>query len=233
MSEWQHCASTAGSVSNARGRHRFFNEERPLKTFSDTMRPRNHRRMFLGQMLRRPGRIGAVSPSSTALARTMTRELSAETGGVVELGGGTGRITEAILARGVAQDRLAVFETNPVFADLLRQRFAMAHVVNLDARHIDETPLADVGAVISGLPMLAIPGRDQKAILEGAFRLMRAGGVFVQFTYGWRIPIERGVREALGLVWIKSRWVMGNLPPAQVYWFRLAAARQVDDTRPG
>ncbi|HUV32634.1 MAG TPA: SAM-dependent methyltransferase [Devosiaceae bacterium] len=193
-----------------------------MNTVSDTMRPRNHRRMFLSQMLRRPGRIGAVSPSSAALGRAMTRELLPETGGVVELGGGTGKITEAILARGVAEDRLAVFETNPVFADLLRQRFATAHVLTLDARRIAEAPITDVGAVISGLPMLAIPGRDQFAILEGAFSLMRRGGVFVQFTYGWRIPIEREVREALGLEWTKSRWVLGNLPPAQVYWFRRA-----------
>ena len=195
-------------------------------TMSETMRPRNHRRMFIGQMLRRPGRIGAVSPSSAALGRTMTRELSPETGDVVELGGGTGKITEAILARGVPEDRLAVFETNPAFADLLRQRFPIAHVLTLDARRIAEAPLTDVGAVISGLPMLAIPGRDQLAILDGAFRLMRPGGVFVQFTYGWRTPIERKVREALGLEWAKSRWVLGNLPPAQVYWFRRTDAKK-------
>jgi phosphatidylethanolamine/phosphatidyl-N-methylethanolamine N-methyltransferase len=173
-------------------------------------------------MLRRPGRTGAVSPSSAALARTMARELSPETGAVVELGGGTGNITEAILARGVPEDRLAIYETNPAFADLLRQRFATAQVLTLDARTIAEAPLTDVGAVVSGLPMLAIPGRDQHTILDGAFRLMRPGGVFIQFTYGWRPPIERKVRAALGLKWTKSRWVLGNLPPAQVYWFRQA-----------
>lgn len=198
-----------------------------MKTVSNTMRPRDHRRMFLGQMLRRPGRIGAVSPSSSALARTMTRDLSPETGAVVELGGGTGKITEAILARGVPEDRLAIFETNPVFADLLRQRFPTAHVLTLDARCITEVPLPDVGAVISGLPMLAIPGNDQQTILESAFSLMRPDGVFVQFTYGWRTPIETGVREALGLEWTKSRWVLGNLPPAQVYWFRKAGQETV------
>jgi len=164
------------------------------------MRPRNHRRVFLGEMLRRPGRTGAVSPSSQALARTMTRELSPETGAVVELGGGTGKITEAILARGVPGERLAVYETNPLFADLLRERFPAVHVLTLDARRVAETPLTDVGAVVSGLPMLAIPGADQRAILEGAFRLMRPGGVFIQFTYGWRTPIEFNC-VIIGLDW--------------------------------
>ena len=192
------------------------------------MRPRNHRRMFLGEMLRRPGRIGAVSPSSAALGRVMTRELSPEAGAVVELGGGTGKITDAILARGVPEQRLAIFETNPVFADILRDKFPRAHVLTLDARRIAEAPLEDIGAVISGLPMLAIPGRDQRAILEGAFSLMRPGGVFVQFTYGWRTPIERRVHQELGLEWTKSRWVLGNLPPARVYWFRQPVPSMVD-----
>lgn len=171
-------------------------------------------------MMRRPGRTGAIAPSSGALARAMTRELSPETGAVVELGGGTGRITEAILGRGVPAQRLAVFETNPVFADLLRGRFADVRILDLDATRVAETPLADVGAVVSGLPMLAIAARDQHAIMEGAFRLMRPGGVFVQFTYGWRSPIQHKVREALGLEWTRSRWVIGNLPPARVYRFR-------------
>jgi phosphatidylethanolamine/phosphatidyl-N-methylethanolamine N-methyltransferase len=147
--------------------------------------------LFLGQMLRRPGRVAAVSPSSMALARMMTRDLGPETGSVVELGGGTGKITDAILARGVAPD----------------------------ATRVAEAPLEDVGAVVSGLPLLAIPAPVQHQIVEGAFRLLRPGGVFVQFTYGWRPPIDRKVREALGLEWTVSPWVRRNVPPARVYTF--------------
>jgi phosphatidylethanolamine/phosphatidyl-N-methylethanolamine N-methyltransferase len=172
--------------------------------------------LFLGQMLRRPGRVAAVSPSSMALARMMTRDLGPETGSVVELGGGTGKITDAILARGVAPDRLAVIETNPVFVKLLRRRFPSAHILDLDATRVAEAPLEDVGAVVSGLPLLAIPAPVQHQIVEGAFRLLRPGGVF---TYGWRPPIDRKVREALGLEWTVSPWVRRNMPPARVYTF--------------
>jgi len=182
--------------------------------------------MFLSQMLRRPGRVAAVSPSSAALARMMTRDLGPGTGSVVELGGGTGRITDAILARGVPPDRLAVFETNGVFANLLRRRFPTSHIMGIDATRVAEAPLEDVGSVISGLPMLAIPAPVQHQIVEGALRLLRPDGVFVQFTYGWRPPIDRKVREALGLEWTVSPWVRRNMPPARVYTFRRAGARQ-------
>jgi len=150
----------------------------------------------------------------------MTRGIGPETGSVVELGGGTGRITDAILARAVIPNRLAIFETNRAFAGLLHRRFPAAHVLELDATQVAETPLEDVGAVISGLPLLAIPTPVQRQIVEGAFRLMRPGGVFVQFTYGWRPPIHRKIREGLGLSWAASPWVWANMPPARVYWFR-------------
>ena len=152
----------------------------------------------------------------------MTHDLGPETGSVVELGGGTGKITEAILARGVPPDRLAVYETNPVFANLLHRHFPSVHVLNFDAVQVAEAPLEDVGAVVSGLPMLAIPAPIQHQIIEGAFQLMRPGGIFVQFTYGWRPPVVRKVREAVGLEWTVSPWVRRNMPPARVYTFKQA-----------
>jgi phosphatidylethanolamine/phosphatidyl-N-methylethanolamine N-methyltransferase len=178
--------------------------------------------LFLAQMLHRPGRTGAVAPSSRALARMMTRDLDPGTGSVVELGGGTGKITEAILARGIPPERLAVYETNPTFAALLRRRFPGVAVLEADARTVSEAPLADIGAVVSGLPLLSIPTRVQQEIIAGAFGCLRPGGMFVQFTYGWRPPVDRPVRKALGLEWATSRWVLGNVPPARVYTFRRA-----------
>jgi len=188
-------------------------------------RARNYLGLFLGQMLQRPGRVAAVSPSSAALARAMTAGLGPETGAVVEFGSGTGKITEAILARGVAPERLALFETNRAFANLLLRRFPGVQVLRLDAREVEKAPLEEVGAVISGLPLLSFPTPVQRQIVKGAFRLIRPGGIFVQFTYhGWRPPVDRPVREGLRLEWEASRWILCNLPPARVYTFRRPAS---------
>ncbi len=184
-------------------------------------------------MLRRPGRVAALAPSSRTLAGAMAAGLSPETGPVIELGGGTGKITEAILARGVAPGRLAVFETDRVFCELLRARFPGVHVLGLDAQRIAEGPFAEAGAVVSGLPMLSIPTRIQSRILAGAFAVLRPGGVFFQFTYGWRPPVDREVREALGLTWTVSPWIRRNLPPARVYRFTRAAVPGQRSTPPG
>ena len=202
--------------------------EATLRNRYNNARQKAHRGVFLRQMLRRPGRIGAISPSSGALARMMTHDLSPDTGSVVELGGGTGKITDAILARGVAPEHLAVFEINRIFANLLRERLPAVKVLELDARQVADTPLEDVRTIISGLPMLAIPTPVQRQIVEGAFRLMQPGGVFVQFTYGWRPPLDRAILKSLGLEWTVSPWVLRNVPPARVYRFRQANPAKAD-----
>ena len=76
---------------------------------------------FIRSWLEKPLAIGAVTPSSRALARTMARYVDpASTGPVIELGPGTGPITEALVARGVAEERLILVEFNPTFCQLLR-----------------------------------------------------------------------------------------------------------------
>ncbi|WP_118134108.1 class I SAM-dependent methyltransferase [Oceanicella sp. SM1341] len=183
----------------------------------------NHLRLFLTQFLRRPGRIVALSPSSRSLARAMTVGLGPETGPVVELGSGTGKITEAILARGVAERDLTLFEIDEAFATLLERSYPRARLLRISATAVAEAATTldrPVGAVISGLPLLSMPTAVQRDILTGAFDIMGPGGVFVQFTYGYRPPVDRAVREELGLRWTRSPRVWNNLPPARVYTFR-------------
>jgi len=194
-----------------------------MTTTEHEMPVRNHLGLFMKQLVRKPGRIVALAPSSTGLAREMVRELGPETGSVIELGSGTGKITSHILARGIPQERLAMFELDDAFCALLSQEFPRAAVMQLSAERCDEAPLDDVGAVVSGLPLLSMPTKVQRRIVGGAFRKMRPGGIFVQFTYGYRPPIDRPVREELGLSWTVSPKVYRNIPPARVYTFRRAA----------
>jgi len=61
--------------------------------------------LFRRRHLRNPRQVSAIAPSSRTLARAMTLGLSPKSGKVVEFGPGTGRFTEAILARGVPPPR--------------------------------------------------------------------------------------------------------------------------------
>src|SRR6185503_4004440 len=84
---------------------------------------------FIRSWMERPLAIGAVTPSGRPLARTMARYVEpAHTGPVIELGPGTGPVTEALVEQGIDPARLVLVEFNPTFCQLLRVRFPTATV---------------------------------------------------------------------------------------------------------
>ena len=161
-------------------------------------------------------------PSSKLLARTMASFVDPDVEGpVVELGPGTGPITEALVEHGVDQRRLVLVEFNPNFCRLLRARYPKATVVQADAyrvrRLFGSVIHGQAAAVVSGLPLVTKPLRTRLRLLTEAFGLLWPGAPFVQFTYAVVPPIPRSlvnVRvEASERIWL-------NLPPARVWVYR-------------
>lgn len=180
--------------------------------------------LFFGLWLRRPMKIANFAPSSQALARAMVGPVPDRPGRVVELGGGTGVFTEALLNSGkVAPDDLIVLEREKALFNLLRKRFAGCHVVQGDAGDLLEICRdhgdGPVKAVVSGLPILTMSEDLQTRIMGGAFSAMGDDGVFVQFTYMGKSPVKTEVTDALGLDTTLARKVTNNAPPARVYTY--------------
>src|SRR5437764_3274120 len=143
---------------------------------------------FIRSWLERPLSTGAVTPSGRVLARTMARYVNPHLSGpVVELGPGTGPVTEALVAEGIEPERLVLVEFNPTFCQLLRARFPAATVVQGDAyglrRALSSLLRQPASAVVSGLPLFTRPVRHRLRLLRDALALMRPGAPFVQFTY--------------------------------------------------
>jgi phosphatidylethanolamine/phosphatidyl-N-methylethanolamine N-methyltransferase len=184
---------------------------------------------FLKLWLRRPSHLGAILPSSKSLALAMAGQIDpAATGAVVELGGGTGSITAALLDGGTAAEDLVVIEREPALVDLLRARFAGVKVIHGDARDVvrlaQHAGVGPVKAVVSGLPLLSLPDTVCRQIIAEAFRVLRPGGCLVQFTYAPVSPISRSTTHALDIVGKRADWVLDNLPPASVWNFRRRTA---------
>jgi phospholipid N-methyltransferase len=167
-----------------------------------------------------PRRVGAIAPSGAALAELITREISATTGPILELGPGTGAFTYKLLKRGVRPQDLTLIEYGSDFTKLLQMRFPGARVLWMDASRLASERLYDgapVGAVVSGLPLLTMSTRKVISIVSGAFSYLRPGGAFYQFTYGMSCPIPRPVLDRLGLRATLVDRAFLNVPPAAVY----------------
>ena len=187
---------------------------------------------FFRSWISDPRRVAAVAPSSESLARLITQEIVPTDGPVLELGAGTGVFTRALIARGVREEVLTLVEFGAEFAGTLQDRFPQARVVRIDAARLTTQSLyagADVGSVVSGLPLLSMSPRKVMAILSGAFHYMLPTGSFYQFTYSARCPVPRQLLDRLGLKATRVGGTVRNLPPATVY--RITRRQPIGSTR--
>ncbi len=181
---------------------------------------------FLRSFATAPLRTGAQWPSGKALCAAMAGAVDPSVPGpIIELGPGTGVVTEALLARGISPERLILIEFSPEFARLLRARYPHLHIIEGDAYaiadHVRRLGLAPPAAVVSSLPLLTQPPAKRVDLLQSALRLMRPDGVFVQFTYGRVSPIPLA---GTGIPAKVTKRIWMNIWPALVWSYRPPAA---------
>jgi len=180
--------------------------------------------LFVQEWLANPQGVGAVAPSSPKLAEAMAQWLPCDPDSfVLELGPGTGVVTEALFRRGLRQDRLVAIEQNSKMARLLRDKFPSAHIITGDAWKLDDLlarrrePVEKVGAVISSLPLLNFPPSEAERLADKIRGVLEPDGKWVQFTYRIHRVRPRGAASfrlrATKIVWF-------NLPPARVSVFQ-------------
>jgi phospholipid N-methyltransferase len=139
---------------------------------------------------------------------------------VVELGGGTGAVTAALLKHGVPPWKLVVVERSPTLAHHLRQRFPQLRVIQGDAAQLGQLLSHEktkrIGSIVSSLPLRSLHPATTRAISHQIETLLEAGGLLIQFTYdprGTRVRLLPHFRR------LSSKIVWSNLPPARVEVF--------------
>jgi len=180
-------------------------------------------RLFLQEWFANPQRTGSLAPSSPQLGAAMAQWLPANPESfVLELGPGTGAVTDALIKRGLREDRLVAIERNPKMARLLRDKFPRAQIISGDAWHLDHLlrsrrePIEAVGAVISSLPLLNFPHAEAEALTQKIRAVLEPDGNWVQYSYHLGKNQIRGAASfqlrATKIVWL-------NFPPARVSVF--------------
>jgi phospholipid N-methyltransferase len=163
--------------------------------------------------------VATVAPSSRALARATVRGIDwAKARVVVELGAGTGPITEELVKAARPGGRTVVNEFLPEFCVVLRQKFPGLDIAEGDASGftgmLAERGIRQVDYVLSGLPLTHFAPAARDAVIDQVGRVLSPSGEFRQLTTApwlYRGLYRRYFRE------VSFRLVVRNVPPGGVY----------------
>lgn len=216
---------------------------------------------FFKQFRERFETTGAVAPSSRFLAGAMTRPLKQRPDRplrVLEVGPGTGAVTNSVVKLLGPDDRFDLVELNESFAGILERRFASdpawkpaqaqskVHVCPIQ----EFRPDGEYDFIISGLPFNNFPAPLVEDILSTCLKLLRPDGVLSMFEYMYVRPVRglvsrgdekariRKIEDFLQGTFdqhrIRRDWVFANIPPAWVQHLKAPQpASQADGPVPG
>ncbi len=176
--------------------------------------------LFFRRWMANPLQMGSIVPSSPALCRRVAHHTHATADeAVIELGAGTGVVTQTLLARQVVpSERLFVVEIVPDMARHLRAELpAAARVIEGDARRLPALIPPEwhgkIGTVIMGIPLVLLPFDEQRRFID-AIDAVAPGRGFILYTYWITSPLDW---KKHGLVARREAWTPLNVPPASVF----------------
>jgi phospholipid N-methyltransferase len=175
---------------------------------------------FFKEFAQAPSHVGSICPSSRALTAALIQAARVnESGLIIDLGAGSGIVSEELLKAGIAPERLLAIEISPGFAGVFARRCPQVPLFIEDARKLSlilkrygrQRPIS---GIISSLPLRIMPSPLVEEIMTEMRQVLDTrGGSLIQYTYAWwmRYPLTR-----YGFKPIASRLVLKNIPPAKV-----------------
>ncbi len=193
-----------------------------MKPRSDTDNDQPEELLFFRRWIANPLKVGALLPSSPALARLLARNVEiGPDDAVIEVGAGTGSITKALVSADIPRERLFVIEIDADMCTYLRKQFPQVQIIHGDAgRLADIVPSrwhGKVSTVVSGIPMITLPFEAQQRLIKSWFSITKPGGQMLQYTYSLISPIPEA---KLGLSVRRRGMAVLNVPPASVFSYR-------------
>jgi phospholipid N-methyltransferase len=210
--------------------------------------------LFLREYLRRFHDTGSIAPSSRWLAASLCRyitprEFADRPLNILEVGPGTGAVTQHLVRQVGPRDRITLVELNDRFVEHLRGRLAtepaftaVASRTRILHQRLEELPSEEsFDVIISGLPLNNFSAEDVEQILARFRELLAPGGTLSFFEYiairaaralvsfGGERRRLRGINDALaallGPYEVQCDWIWSNLPPAWVHHVQLSPAK--------
>lgn len=176
---------------------------------------------FYKALLHNPRQIGSIVPSSKYLANAIADFIPVSDDKlVVELGPGTGAITQALLQHHIPSKNIIAIERSFELVQELNIRFPTITILQGNAIELEKL-LKDydqpIGTIVSSLPLLILTESEIQTILQQIEKLLTHDGKFIQYTYG----ADRWSHHFKKMEKIASKKIWRNFPPAKIYVYQL------------
>jgi phosphatidylethanolamine/phosphatidyl-N-methylethanolamine N-methyltransferase len=178
--------------------------------------------IFWSRFFRNPKAIGAIAPSSKQLGRFLAHTvLQTKPDIIIEIGAGTGRLTQNLLQSGIQPHQIWVVEMDLHLVKFLKKKFPELNVIHGNAMDLlsllPQQILGHVDVIMSGVPLVNLSFQEQARLFYACFQSMKKGGRVIQFSYSPKSPIPS---KRLGVVATRIGHVFCNLPPATIWAFQ-------------
>ncbi len=182
--------------------------------------------LFFKQWIKHPGRLGTLAPISVRLATLAATHINAHER-IVEIGAGTGRLTRALLEKGIHPEKLAVIELDSSLTSFLKETLPglydehtpSPYIIEGDATYLDTLIptewIGTVDTIVSAIPLMYLEKNQRLAIINAAFKVLKPGGKIVHVTYSPKSPIE--FSTTIDQTRVVSLWM--NVPPGFVWTY--------------
>lgn len=184
---------------------------------------------FFWRFVKKPGTVGAVTPSSQNLAKQMVAPFDLkQIDSIVEYGAGTGVFTKYI-RDGIDKEKTLFFsfEIDEQLFQISKELLPDVEIIKDSASNINEHlkrhGKSSTDAIVSGLPWAVFSKELQDEILGATLDALKEGGYFTTFTYlhAFYLPAACRIRKKFKATFSEvkvSPVVWKNFPPAVVYW---------------
>lgn len=176
---------------------------------------------FLKNYIKYPRIIGAICPSSKALAKKMIEKIDFENAKcIVEYGPGTGVFTEELIRKKKKDTVLLVIELNEDLYDLLEIKYGNTknvYIIHDSAekvnKYLNKFGFNYVDYVVSGLPFASLPEHLSNNILTNTAKVLKKNGKFITFQY---TLLKRSLMKQF-FEDINITYEFRNIPPAFIF----------------
>ncbi len=183
------------------------------------MKKFNEHITYIGKFFASPLKLGSIAPTSKISGRFLAQHIKND-GIVLELGAGTGSLTQAILDSGIAPEKLICVEIDEKFCKILRKKFPQLQILCGDASKLDQVLNSDIiqniSTVVSAIPFLTLPKSLRFKIVENVFKVLSASGRFIQVSYSPFSPVPW---KQFNLKQKRYGTIFKNLPPISIFGY--------------